>query len=807
MMNLRTSIKPLTAAITTAIVITAMSANVTAVVTEDNAKRIKQDYPLKSIDPALNTMAAWLTQTAGTYALNPVNLRGGFHPDRDDPDEKGGDYDVVYIFPDEATANAWWNPTDPATPTPPNNIPDSAVAFIHWELDNGSGSFPGVMSKSDIDGFKSRNCVMAAGDFIPLPGVGEVEKTCSNPQGASKRFKMEIMKHDVPVDLVYNVELAPLTYTNYDTLPTFDGVEESARVYRILQKFHNATGHDTVDLAGNVITRDGERMVGFSLKLGYGVGSAFAPIPDAAGTGLEVDKILGWELRPCMPDHFLDVFRDRPGTGTNPCSASFDSTGQALPQEIWLEEEYSSFSPKMYSTIDDKRMLGIGIPGGFWDKRPAGNYPPAVQTLGVLDSGTAPSDDPVYWDSRVDGATPLAGYVGPTTPNYFDLVANQFAEYDITTPLPPTPYPFGYLMWYGVLADGDVGQLAQGIYVDEDGDPSTEGDLLAWWDGAIFRWSIDGPVFDGVVEPDQAYLPVDPELIKTWALYPLQEEPDPVTGEFPEGPLYEIGVNDDLGGLNIDSFVYLGRNYDVATNPTFTVRLQTMATSTAGVLPGDYGNETPAWVTSPAPDLESFISADGVISIQEPAIVGEDLVIVLGDTDAGVITANTETVTITNDSTGETETVVLVGDAVLDWRFEGILPTVITPEVGTSNDGTLNTWVNQQVTVTYLDVNTGVDSDGDGLTDTNVTKTDSVIMQPPENFETECTDGIDNDGDGLIDAADPDCEVVDTVSNLVSEDGGFCSYNPNGRFDPVLPALVLIGLGYLGLRRKGLTSK
>jgi hypothetical protein len=260
--------------------------------------------------------------------------------------------------------------------------------------------------------------------------------------------------------------------------------------------------------------------------------------------------------------------------------------------------------------------------------------------------------------------------------------------------------------------------------------------------------------------------------------------------------LYEVGVNDDLGGLNIDSFVYLGRNYDVATNSSFTVRLQTMSTTTAGVLPGDYGNLEPAWVSSPAPELDTYIGADGVIDIQEPAYVGEELVIVLGDTDAAV--TGLPTVTVTNDTTGETETVSLVPDAELDWRFEALLPTAADPLAGTDNDGTLNTWPGNQVTVTYVDAFDG--------TDANVTKTDSVIMES-ETIEAICDDGLDNDGDGLVDGDDPDCPAIDGVSTLTTEDGGFCAYNPNGRFDPVLPALVLIGLGYLGLRRKGLTSK
>ncbi len=36
--------------------------------------------------------------------------------------------------------------------------------------------------------------------------------------------------------------------------------------------------------------------------------------------------------------------------------------------------------------------------------------------------------------------------------------------------------------------------------------------------------------------------------------------------------------------------------------------------------------------------------------------------------------------------------------------------------------------------------------------------------------------------------------------------GGFCSYHPNGRFDPVLPALILMALAFLGYRRLGRES-
>ncbi|MGB5582842.1 MAG: choice-of-anchor F family protein, partial [Gammaproteobacteria bacterium] len=603
----------MTAAITGTIVFATLSTH--AAITEEFAKRIKQNYIFA------DDMAQWLAED-DVYALNPVNIRAGVHPDHDDPE--GGPYDVIYIFPDAATANAWWGPNDPTGM--PTTIPDTAVAMVHWELDNGSGSFPGIMSKSDIDGFISRNCIMAAGDVIPVPGGFQIEKTCSNPIGSSKHFKMNVLKANVPIDLVYNVEQHPLTYFNYDTLPTFDGVEESGRIYRALQTWHNSTSMDTATQV-----REGVRIAGFRLELGYGVGSAFQPIPDAAGTGLEVDKVLGFELRHCMPDHFFDVLREYPGTGTNPCFYEVDSFGQPLRQEIWLEEEYGTFSPIMYSTRDDKRMLGLGIPGGFWDKRPGGVYPPEIQRLGKLDSGYKPSDADVYWDSRIDGALPLPGYYGATTPNYFNILETQAAEAGATTTDDvPSPDPFGYLMYSGVLEDGDTGILPRGIYEDDDGDPATEGRLIAWWDGLQYRWGIDGPVFDGIITPDEAFMPVALADLQEWALSPLQEEPDfdlyPDTG-FPPGPLYEIGVTDDLAGLNIDYFVYLGRNYNVTEYPTFTVRMTAVSVDNPDpygdgtvapgfpITDGANGNQSPAWVSNPAPPLETFLNGEDPVDV------------------------------------------------------------------------------------------------------------------------------------------------------------------------------------------------
>jgi hypothetical protein len=534
-----------------------------------------------------NDMKDWL-ERAALFSWNPVNVRLGHHPDRPDPNDSnpddGLDPGVIYIFPDGATANAWWDPVaDPDGM--PDGIPDTAVAYIHWVLDNKSGQFPGIMAIADDFDFKTNNCVMASGEQIPIDANQDgiyndnvyEDKTCSNPQGSSKRFKMVVLKADAPIDLVFNVVTKPLIFQNYERdvdFPTSDWF----RIYRYIMKFGNGTATDAVLADGTPVPRDGDRIVSISLELGaYDLTAgtaAFQPAP--AG--------LSFELQDCIEDKYFDKKRNQ-SDPNNDCP--LDQT------EVWLDYEYATFSPAMYSLTTDKRTTPVG---GYWDKYPAGVNPPQSETPTRIDSGIG-----AYTNTTPDYPyNTSVGQIGQTTSNYWDITNAQAAG-AVTT-----PNMFGYLMYYGVFADDDPGNIAMGIYEDDDGDPATEGSLYAWWDGSNFRWGID-PDKDGndagtSIDPNAWGIVSDEELARI-ASRPLAED------AILPPPRYEFGYMDDLGGLNMDTFIKFTPDYDpdpVTGNPQFAVRFVARSAEDAGLGASDPGVADGPWVANPVPVEEDF---------------------------------------------------------------------------------------------------------------------------------------------------------------------------------------------------------
>lgn len=523
-------------------------------------------------------MAEWMANGGTDFSWNPVNARLGHHPDRIDPNGSAGtEPGVIYIFKDATAANAWWDPTNPATPNPPAGIPDAAVAYVHWKLDNNSGEFPGIMSKTDDMSFKTNNCIMASGTTIP-EGGGQ-DKTCSNPQGSSKRLKLVVLKADEPIDMMFNTTMADLTYAHYDQSDVQDDI---FRIYRYIMKFGNGTGTDTTAPDGEV--RDGTRLVGFKLQLGTGgVGTSFTQSSDIASDGI------GYELRLCINDRYFDEQSGQTTPGISDCPAG--------ETEVWLENEYATFSPSMYSLTTDKRSAPVG---GFWDKNPAGVFAPQVQQENEIDSGSGAYVANVASDGSPYDAFPAAGQIGQTTSNYYDVVASQGAGAGVGFP----DNMFGYQMFYGVFKDGDSGNISSGIYIDDDGDPATEGGLHAWWDGSspscCYRWGIDRDR-DGVPGPDAFGLVSDADLVEM-AARPLDEH------QVLDPPRYEVGYMDDLGGLNSDTFVKLNKDF---SGTSFTIRMIAQSTADAGLAATDIGVADGPWVANPPVEITDYVDTDG----------------------------------------------------------------------------------------------------------------------------------------------------------------------------------------------------
>jgi hypothetical protein len=510
-----------------------------------DAAHTATDFPAVVQSATLPTdMADWLNN-GQNYSWNPANARLGKHPDRPDG--------VIYIFPTADLANQWWDGQNLADQ--PAGVPDDAVAYVHWALDNDSGEFPGIMAKTDDFDYKTNNCIMASGNTIPELTAPNNAKTCSNDQGTAKRFKLVVLKADTPIDLVFNTTTADLVYSDVNAVcnpaavaPEVNVCDDLFRNYRYIMKWGNGTGTDTVSGP-----REGTRLVGFKVELGFTDLTQPATFPFTAAA-VDGSDGLTYEL-----DNFVDA-------------VYFNKEVDGDPVEVWLPNEFATISPSMYSLVgDDRAPLG-----GFWDKQPAGIFPPATAQANLLDSGFT-----------------------NTTANYFDVAADQGAASGVDFP----DNMFGYLMYYGIFEDGDPGNISGGIYIDEDGDPATEGSIYAWWDGSsptcCYRWGIEGSKVDGVIDAD-AFGLVSEEKLAEIASRPLDEN------NVLDPPRYEVAYTDDLGGLNSDTFIKIGPAYNTVANPTFTVRFTAHSTGPNGadLADTDPGVADGPWTLDGNPPLE-----------------------------------------------------------------------------------------------------------------------------------------------------------------------------------------------------------
>ena len=443
-----------------------------------------------------------------------------------------------------------------------------ANALVLWELDDGSGRAPGLQVVTDDFDLPVNNCIMASGERESDEFTGTiVPKTSRDPEGSSKRYFLELIKADEPVDLVFNLGIRDIRYKGVKD-PLTDGgaaLEEFSetygigRIYRVIQK---------------VINNTDERIAHIRFELGTGVGDDFTPVTFA-------EHGVAFEMRTLVPREFF-----------------YGETG-APEVEVWNPDRFATFSPKMYDDGSRPRF-----DPGFLDNEAAGFFPPQDVEAGEKSQ---------YIDS---GLPTVAGDInGSLTDNYFDVANNQGASAGLVGNV------FGYMM------SDSLAPIV--IARHDDGDPATESDaIVAWWDGANWRYGEEGA--DGIRGNADDFGVVAGAQLVQWAEKILGlpvdcPEGSPVDCSY----RYESLIADDLSGLNTDMYLYISdklmdESGDL-TLDSITLRVKAVSVDAAG-LTGQPGAAQPEWDKpgNEAPELASYMPATGTpVAINDSVTVEE----------------------------------------------------------------------------------------------------------------------------------------------------------------------------------------
>ena len=378
----------------------------------------------------------------------------------------------------------------------------------------------------------------------------------------------------------------------------------------------------------------------------------------------------------------LQGFTIQVGTGIGGSFVAASGTGGAgvanlslsVPDTIWTADQLANFSTGLFGGL-------LGVDGYFDPDTRAGyniaEYPNSSGETDTLTSGAIlPSDYP--------SVPPVTG----------DAV-NQFGDW-----LPNNMLPYG-------------------IFYDDDGNPATDAELVAWYgvNSTGLGW-MTGQAGD--------FADVLPPQIEAWS----------------NNSLYFMGVIDDLVNVGLNYIVTVG---DVsAVSSSFTIRITPVIADNPSVLPG-YVDGLP-----PSPELK-YNSSDAEIRIDpSPFLPGSLLSARVLDADLnldpGLIDTTTVEVT-TDDGSVAPYTLTLEEQGEDRGAFAGNLP-----------DDFSNVAVGTKVTVTYIDAD-------DGLGGTNVPTTASstaVASLPAGNVQFDSA---------IYTIAENGGNVVLTVERVESSEG------------------------------------
>ncbi|SHJ34143.1 hypothetical protein SAMN02745165_02118 [Malonomonas rubra DSM 5091] len=437
---------------------------------------------------------------------------------------------------------------------------------------------------------KPSNCIIAtsyrAEHFLDSDDPEQV--ICSSPFQSHKRYKLAMLPASVDgvgsesIDLVFNVE-----------------AEAGSREYQVFQKINNWTD---------------QRLEGFTIEVGFGVGADFQSVDPANLANLNI----------------------------------------SVPSDIWSDGQLANFSAGLFGPLD-KHTGSIG----FFDP---------VQRAGF------------YIDEYVVGEQPLTSTLHATRTlgsDYAEVpagaaIANQFGPW-----LPNTMLPYG-------------------IFFDDDGNPETDAELLAWYGYNPATEALGW--MGGSQDSDGPFAAISDTEIEAMGA----------------NLSYTMGEIDDLVNVGLNYVVTIG---DVTTFPgnTFTIRI-TPTADTSGIGAPTYVGEEPS-------PLLLFTSSDAQVLLdpKDSFIVGGLLTARVGDADLNLdpLVAEDVEVTISTD-TGLSATLTLLEQG----ENRGVFAATLPEEFSAVPAGTVVTMsyddVSEEVTKTSSSV--AQDMDTPILSDVNFTE-------------------------------------------------------------------------------------
>ncbi|MBQ0719210.1 MAG: choice-of-anchor F family protein [Gammaproteobacteria bacterium] len=384
----------------------------------------------------------------------------------------------------------------------------------------------------------------------------------------------------------------------------------------------------------------------------------------------------------------------------------------SVPAAIWTPNQLANFSAGLFGPADPKHDR----PPGFYDMTTGAGF--EIVEYPNLSAQT---------DTLTSGATLGSDYAEVPAG-----ASNQFGPW-----LPNTMLP-------------------SGVFWDDDGNPETDAQLLAW-----YGWNpnLTTPALGWMAGAADGFAEVPAATITGWG----------------ENLEFTQDVIDDLVNVGLNYVVTIG---DVTsfTGNTFTIRI-TPKTESGVTPPPPYvvDGET----VTPVPSLE-FVSSDGVVAVSpEPEFVkGSLLTARVGDADLNLDPEAIDEVDVTISATGlSDEVITLFEQGENRGVFAATLPEAFS-----------NVPVDTVVTVTYTDVIDGSDLDKHAET----IATDEILPPPPaaiisiDNFTAPASLFVGQTGKlsvTVLNAKDSEATVSGTV--IIAANGveiyseGFTDLSPN----------------------------